>query len=72
MSQPFKLNAAERLLSEKTNQEKITHYTRMLNKVKSRLRKLSHEEQPMTTKRYIAWALRLEKRLEILRSRHQH
>lgn len=68
----MKVQATQRLLSEKTNAEKITHYQKMLQKVKHRLLELDHERQPKTTQRYLAWAVRLEKRLVILKSRHRH
>jgi len=68
----MRIYAAQRLLSEKSNQEKITHYSRMLHKVKHRLHQLSHDKQPKTTQRYLAWAVRLEKRIDRLKSQHRH
>jgi len=68
----MKVEATLRLLSQKTNAEKITHYTKMLSRVKNRLLQLDHDRQPKTTQRYLAWAVRLEKRIAILKSRHRH
>lgn len=68
----IKIQATQRLLSQRTNQEKITHYSKMLRRVKTRLHQLSHEKQPKTTRHYIAWALRLEKRIDKLKSLHRH
>jgi len=68
----MKILAGQRLLSQKTNQEKITHYSRMLQRVKHRLHQLDHDQQPKTTQRYLAWAVRLEKRIHKLKSLHRH
>jgi hypothetical protein len=68
----IRLNATQRLLSQKTNQEKITHYSKMLNKVKTRLLGLDSERQPKTTQHYMAWAIRLEKRIFKLKTQHRH
>jgi phage host-nuclease inhibitor protein Gam len=68
----IKIHAAQRLLSQKSVQEKITHYSKMLQRVKHRLHQLSHDKQPKTTQHYIAWAIRLEKRLARLKSQHRH
>lgn len=68
----IKLNATQRLLSLQSNQEKITHYSKMLRRVKTRLHQLSHDAQPKTTQRYMAWAIRLEKRILKLKSQHRH
>jgi hypothetical protein len=67
-----KIMAAQRLLSEKTNQEKITHYSKMLQRVKHRLHQLDHDRAPKTTQRYLKWAVRLETRIHKLKSRHRH
>lgn len=68
----MKVYATQRLLSEKTNAEKITHYSKMLHRVKHRLLQLDRDKQPKTTQRYLAWAVRLEKRIIKLRSQHRH
>jgi ABC-type phosphate transport system auxiliary subunit len=68
----MKVCATQRLLSQKTTVEKITHYTKMLHRVKHRLLQLDHDRQPKTTQRYLAWAVRLEKRLAKLKSLHRH
>ena len=63
----MKVYATQRLLSQKTNAEKITHYQKMLQRVKYRLLQLEHDKQPKTTRRYLAWAVRLEKRIAKLK-----
>lgn len=68
----MKVLATQRLLSQRTNAEKITHYTKMLHRVKHRLLQLDLDRQPKTVQRYLAWAVRLEKRIHILKSRHRH
>lgn len=68
----MKILASQRLLSEKTNQEKITHYSKMLTRVKHRLMQLDPLKQPRTAQRYLAWAIRLEKRIMKLQSMHRH
>jgi hypothetical protein len=67
----MRIFAAQRL-SEKSNQEKITHYTKMLQRVKHRLHQLDYATAPKTTRHYIAWALRLEKRIAKLKTRHRY
>ncbi len=66
------LYATQRLLSEKSNQEKITHYSKMLNRVKIRLHQLDPQRQPKTVQHHLAWAIRLEKRIFKLKSQHRH
>lgn len=68
----MKVYATQRLLSQKTNAEKITHYTKMLHRVKHRLLQLDSERQPKTVQRHLAWAVRLEKRIAKLKSQHRH
>lgn len=67
----MKINAARRL-GEMTNQEKVTHYSKMLGRVKHRLHQLSHDTQPQTTRHYLTWAIRLEKRIAKLKNQHRH
>jgi hypothetical protein len=68
----MRINATQRLLSQKTTQEKITHYQKMLTRVKHRLLQLDSEQQPKTTQRYITWAIRLEKRIIGLQSNNRY
>lgn len=68
----MRVYATQRLLSQKTNAEKITHYTKMLHRVKHRLLQLDQDRQPKTVQRYLAWAVRLEKRIAKLKSQHRH
>lgn len=68
----MRVYAAQRLLSERSNMEKITHYQKMLARVKHRLMQLDPEKQPKTCRRYLAWAIRLEKRVHKLKSLHRH
>ena len=66
------VNATQRLLSEKTNMEKITHYTKMLRRIQTRLHTLDHDTAPKTTQRYLKRAIRLEMRIDKLKSQHRH
>jgi hypothetical protein len=68
----IQVNATQRLLSQMSNQEKITHYSKMLQRVKHRLHQLDPDRQPRTTERYLKWAVRLEKRIAGLKSRHRY
>lgn len=68
----IKIEATHRLLSEKTNMEKITHYSKMLRRIQLRLHTLDHDTAPKTTQRYLKWAVRLEMRIDKLRSNHRH
>jgi len=68
----MRINASQRLLSQKSTQEKITHYSKMLQRVKTRLHKLDHDTAPKTTQRYLKWAVRLELRIDKLKSQHRH
>lgn len=68
----MRIEASQRLLSQMSNQEKITHYTKMLGRIKHRLRNLDPETAPLTTRRYLKRAIRLEMRVQELKSRHRH
>lgn len=68
----IKIQATQRLLSECSNMEKITHYSKMLQRVKHRMMQLDPEKQPKTCQHYVAWAIRLEKRIHKLKNNHRH
>lgn len=68
----MKIEASQRLVSQMSNQEKITHYSRMLYRVKRKLHRLSPETAPLTTKHYEVWRSRLETRISKLKSRHRY
>lgn len=68
----IQLRATQRLLSQQTTREKITHYQKMLTRVKHRLLQLDPDKQPKTAQRYLAWAIRLEKRIFGLQSNNRH
>lgn len=63
---------AARRLSESLTVEKITHYQKMLSRIKHRLLQLDHDTAPMTTRRYIDRAIRIEKRIHKLQTKHRH
>lgn len=63
---------ASRRLAQKTNMEKVTHYQKMLQKVKHRLHLLDPESAPLTTQRHVNRAIRLEKRILKLQNNHRH
>lgn len=66
------VQATQRLLSQKTVQEKIVHYTKILHRVQIRLHTLDHDTAPKTTQRYLKRAVRLEMRIDKLKSQHRH
>lgn len=68
----IKLQATQRLLSEKMTVEKLTHYKKMLRKVKDRLHHLDHDRQPKTTQRYLKRAVWLEQRIHKLQTQRRH
>lgn len=68
----MEIKATQRLLSQKTNQEKLTHYKRRLNTIKQRLRTINPDTAPITTRKLLKRAVRLELHIQDLRSRHQH